>query len=93
MRVRIKKHHPVISEVFPLGFETDCEKTFTKEDKIYKGYSYRHRNTINYVPESIIPKGTFDTLLFVGNNGEKYSSDWFYKCTGKSFTEFVEKIL
>jgi hypothetical protein len=92
MRVRIKKHHGAISNVFPLNFETTYTKEYTKEDKVTEGFWTKIHNVRTYVPEVVIPKGSFKDLIFIGKDGKEYSGDWFYKCTGRSFTEFVEKL-
>lgn len=92
MRVRIKKHHAAISDVFPLNFETTYTKEYTKEDKVTEGFWTKIHGVETYVPEVLTPKGSFKCLIFIGINGNEYSDDWFYKCTGRSFTEFVEKI-
>jgi len=91
-KVRVKKTHPNIEKEFPLGFETRWYKTYTKEDRVSPAYSYKVGNIINHVREVVTPKGTFENLIFIGKNGGEYSSDWFYNCTGKYFTEFIEKI-
>lgn len=91
-KVRVVKEHPQTKDIFPLGFETTFRKVYTEEDKVYKGYWTSIHGERQYVEAVVIPKGTFKDVLFIANNGKEYSSDWFYKCTGKSVTDFMEKL-
>jgi len=101
MKARVIKEHNGIKEVFPLGFETTYTKVYSKESKTSEGF-YTSIRTINkdkkftsvshYVEPQTTPKGTFLDVVFIGANGSEYSGDWFYKTTGRSFTEFIEKI-
>lgn len=104
-KIRVIKEHPNIKDVFPLGFETTYTKVFSKEDKTSEGRWVQHHQARtlspnrggvyvgkSYVEPKTVPKGTFLDVIFIGNNGAEYSGDWFYKTTGRSFTEFVEKI-
>lgn len=98
-KVRVIKEHPNLKDVFPLGFETTYRKVYSKEDKTSEGFYTSVQTTENksklkavYVEPQTTPKGTFLDVVFIGNNGLEYSGDWFYKVTGRSFTEFVKKI-
>lgn len=44
------------------------------------------------VEPKTIPKGTLKSILIVAINGKEYDTDFFYRATGRSFTEFVKKI-
>lgn len=104
MKARVIKEHNGIKEVFPLGFETTYTKVYSKEDKVSEGRYVNHYKATNtspngggkyistsYIEPQTTPKGTFLDVVFIGANGSEYSGDWFYKTTGRSFTEFIEK--
>ena len=105
-KIRVIKEHLQTKELFPLGFETTYETTYTKEDKISEGFHTHIRtmkkDTTNkktvffeervYVEPKIIPKGTLEDIIIISAKGTEVSSDFFYRATGRSFTEFVEKI-
>jgi hypothetical protein len=91
-KVRVVKEHPQTKDVFPLGFETYGYKTYTDEEKVTEGFWTKIHGEGHYVEKVITPKGSFKDIVFVGVNGGVYSSDFFYRCTGRNFTEFLEKI-
>lgn len=44
------------------------------------------------IPDKIIPKGTFLDVIFIAVDGLEICGEWFYKMTGRPFSEFFEKI-
>jgi len=102
-KVRVIKEHPNTKDFFPLDFETTYTKVFSKEDKTSEGFwtsiefgRDKNRKAVAsksvYVEPTLQPKGTFLDVVFIDCKGREVCGDWFYKVTGRSFTEFVEKI-
>jgi hypothetical protein len=91
-KVRVKYSQSQTEEVFPVGFETVYYKTYTEEDRVSEGWWTTIHGKAHFVEPETIPKGTFKDIVFIGKNGGGYSSDWFYKCTGKNISEFFEKL-
>lgn len=91
-KVRVKYSQGQTEEVFPVGFETVYYKTFTEEDKTSEGWWTKIHGENHFVDPVTTPKGTFKDIVFIGKNGGEYSSDWFYKRTGKIISEFFEKL-
>ena len=113
-KAMVIKEHPIVSKVFPLGFETTYKKIYSVSEKTIKGWT----NTVQYIeyedtgrksngtkvmksvqkekeeiiPDTIIPKGTFLDVTFVSIDGTEYCGEWFYKMTGKPFSEFFTKL-
>ena len=105
MEVEVIKTHPLTEKRFPMGFKATCIKVLTKEDKISEGRFVNHYRATNttpngggvliarsYVEPTIQPKGTFKDAIFTDINGEEVCGQWFYQCTGKSFSEFFKKL-
>ncbi len=44
-RVKVVKEHPMVNELFPLGFETTYKKAYSVTEQTHKGWV----NTIHYV--------------------------------------------
>lgn len=96
VKVKVIADHLNTKEVFPLGFETLYYKRYTTEDKVTKGW-WTNMGTPQkprpvWVEDVFTPKGTFIDIVIMGANGNEYSFDWFYNCTGKSASNFLEKI-
>lgn len=96
VKVKVIADHPNTKEAFPLGFETVYYKRYTTEDKLTKGW-WTNMGTPQkprpvWVEDVFTPKGTFIDIAIIGANGGEYSFDWFHNCTGKSASNFLEKI-
>lgn len=101
MKVVVKKEHPLTKELFPIGFETTCKPLLSKEEKVSKGFWTQIKtvgddrmfvNTSVYVEPKVTPKGAHLGCILIGSNGGEYNADWFYRTTGRSFSEFFNKV-
>jgi hypothetical protein len=104
IKVKVTKEHLVLKHLFPLGFETTIEPLYTKEDKKSEGFctSFITAEKVNgvikrvkkpvYVEPKFTPKGTYNGSTIIGNDEVEYNTDIFYRATGRSYTEFVQKI-
>jgi len=103
LNIKVIKEHPLTKSRFPLSFETTYKKVLSKEDKVSEGFWTEHYKTkgLNsktakhvarvYVEPTTVPKGTFKDVIILDVNGEEVCGDWFYRATGRSFTEFFKK--
>jgi hypothetical protein len=99
-KVIVSKEHPLTKELFPLGFETICKSVYLENEIVYKGFWTSYKTIINgkfswvnfYVEPKIRPKGEFIGVNLESINKTIYDGDFFYRATGRSFTEFFEKV-
>ena len=104
MKVRVIKEHPMTERLFPLGMETILTNTYSLEDKVIEGFwtnlpttELRGKQLISvtrkhWVEGKVIPKGTYLSSNIIGSTGYEYSIDFFYRVSGRSFSEFFEKV-
>ncbi len=103
MDIVVKREHPLTKDRFPLGFKTTLTKSYSKEDKVTEGFTTNIAKVgrVNgalqrvweekYIEEVVTPKGTFLDVHILGIDNKDYSGDWFYRMTGRSFSEFFDK--
>lgn len=92
IKAKVIIDHKAINTIFPKGFETTAEKRYYEEDLVSEGFYTKLNNQNVWVGKKVIKKGTFKDIMFKGQNGTLYSSDWFHKMTGKVITEIMKRI-
>jgi hypothetical protein len=103
MDIIVKREHPLTKDRFPLGFKTTLTKVYSKEDKLVKGFTrYDYKVVVvkdrlereSYpvkIEDKTISKGTYIDSIIIDIDGNEVTSDWFYRNTGRSFSEFFDK--
>lgn len=104
VKVVVIKEHPVTKDIFPMGFETVLFKRYSQAELVRKGWTFhetkivlednilRKKSFPVVVEDIVIPTGSPIDVNIKGNNTVLYDGDWFYRNTGRPFSEFFKKL-